>query len=495
MRRINNATNALRRRLRAAKPRPLVSLLLILSGVALAHPDSLATWINVQELSSWNHLLENISPRMPKSPGEPAPVAGIVVAALQTKDPDYYFHWVRDSALVMSTVAEAYELRRPYTSAAEFSKQFDDFLSLSRHLQGVPSRFGLGEPRYTVSGELDTLPWSRPQYDGPALRALSVLEYFKAEAARQTVDPARDALAREVLETDLDYLTTVWNQRGFDVWEELRADNYQTRLIQLAALEQGAAWLEARADAPKRVTRYREIAQQLEPLLDDHWDPTRGFLRSQLAIAATDGYTQKKTDLDSEVIVAVVDADLAGGPNSVLDDRVQATVAVLEELFRDSFPIDREANIGLAYGRYRGDTYYGGNAFVFITADYATFYYRLARRLQAGAELAVSVRNLNFLRSALAAPVAASLKVGATATPGSALHHALIEAFRNKAELILERVRVSTPADGQMYEQIDKRTGLPASSRGTAWSHAAFLSAVYERDKLDSELHAAALTQ
>jgi GH15 family glucan-1,4-alpha-glucosidase len=35
-----------------------------------------------------------------------------------------------------------------------------------------------------------------------------------------------------------------------------------------------------------------------------------------------------------------------------------------------------------------------------------------------------------------------------------------------------------------MYEQINKRTGLPASSRGTGWSHAAFLTAVYEREQL-----------
>jgi glucoamylase len=450
-----------------------------------AGTDPLSGWIAQQEVSSWQHLLENISPRLPKHPGEPPPVPGIVVAALQIKDPDYYFHWVRDSALVMHTVAEAFELQRPYTSRALFERQFDDFLKLSRHLQDVPSPFGLGEPRFTVSGAVDPLPWSRPQYDGPALRALSVLEYFKAESATQLSDPERDALAMNVLRTDLDYLTTVWNQRGFDVWEELRADNYQTRLVQLAALEQGADWLERRGASPEQVARYRNVAHLLEPLLDDHWDPTRGFLRSQLAIVATDGYTAKKTDLDSEVIVAVVDADQAGDTQSVLDDRVQATVAVLEDLFRESFPINHRANVGLGYGRYRGDTYYGGNAFVFITADFATFYYRLARRLKDGASLTVTSRNLAFLRSALP-DSAGDLKVGVDAAPGSALHDAAVEAFAHKADLILERLRLSTPADGQMYEQIDKRTGLPASSRGTGWSHAAFLTAVYEREQLQA---------
>jgi glucoamylase len=462
-----------------------VALFVLAWQPAIAGPETLSDWIAQQEVRSWQHLQQNISPQTPKHPAEPRPLAGIVVAALQMKDPDYYFHWARDSALVMHTIAEAFELRRPYTSRALFERQFGDFLKLSRHLQTLPSTFGLGEPRYTVNGAVDPLPWSRPQFDGPALRALCVLEYFRAESARQVQNPERDALAREILQTDLDYLTTVWNQRGFDVWEELLADNYQTRLVQLAALEQGAEWFERRGDTSERVLRYRNVVRLLEPLLEDHWDPTRGFLRSQLAIVATDGFTAKNTDLDSEVIVAVVDADRAGVAQSVLDDRVQATVAVLEDLFRTSFPINRRADVGLGYGRYRGDTYYGGNAWVFITADFATFYYRLARRLKEGASLKVSSLNIAFLRAALPAASSGWLKEG-IAAPRSSLHRAAIEAFALKGDRILERLRVSTPADGQMYEQIDKRTGAPASSRGIGWSHAAFLTAVYEREQLQA---------
>jgi len=54
-------------------------------------------WVAGQEQSSWRHLQENISPTEPKTPGGPLPLRGIVVAALSKKDPDYYFHWVRDS--------------------------------------------------------------------------------------------------------------------------------------------------------------------------------------------------------------------------------------------------------------------------------------------------------------------------------------------------------------------------------------------------------------
>ena len=462
--------------------RALLGLLTLACQGALAAP--LPEWLAAQEQQSWQHLLENISPQLPKRPGEPAPAAGIVVAALQRKDPDYYFHWVRDSALVMRAVAEAFGMHRPYTNGALFEKQFSDFLLLSRRLQQTPSRYGLGEPRYTVNGEVDQLPWSRPQFDGPALRALAVLSYLRAAEQTGLADAEVKSLAETVLHTDLQFLTTVWNQRGFDVWEELKADSYHTRLVQLTALEQGADWLEQHGQSSDEVAEYRDTARKLQPLLDDHWDPTRGFLRSQLAIVATDGYTTKKTDLDSQVIVAVVDANRAGVEYTVLDDRVQATVAVLENLYRKDYAINHRQDIGLGYGRYDGDSYFGGNPWVFITADFATFYYRLALRLQEGASLAVSERNAAFLRGVLAPGTGAAIHRDMMVMPGTALHRELIAALSSKADQIMDRLRISTPADGQMYEQIDRKTGRPASSRGIAWSHAAFLMAVYERRQL-----------
>ena len=455
-------------------------------AAAAAAPAPLPDWLAQQEQRSWQHLLENISPREPKRAGEQPPLAGIVVGALQKKNPDYYFHWVRDSSLVMHAAADAFAHRRPYASRRQFERQFRDFLTLSQRLQGLPSKYGLGEPRYSVTGQVDTLPWSRPQFDGPALRALAVLDFLRSAAAAQLDNPDLEARATAVLRTDLDFVATVWNQRGFDAWEELQADSYHTRLLQLAALEKGADWLEGHGAPAERVANYKEVAQRLAPLLDDHWDPTRGFLRSQLAIVATDGYTAKKTDLDAEVIVAVVDADRDSPAHSVLDDRVQATVAVLEELFRSSYPINRRRDVGLGYGRYAGDVYYGGNPWVFITADFATYYYRLAARLQEGASLVATARNAAFLRAAMPEPTWAQLKPGTSLSPGSALHRQAIAAFSSKADRIMARLQLSTPADGQMYEQIDKRTGRPASSRGIGWSHAAFLEAAYERARLAS---------
>jgi glucoamylase len=446
---------------------------------SLADLEPLDTWMQRQEERSWGHLLRNISPEEPKRPGGPRPARGIVVAALSKKDPDYYFHWIRDSSNVMRVVIEVGGSQRTYAQPERLPGMMRDFLNLSRRLQTVPSRYGLGEPRFSVEGEPDTLPWSRPQYDGPALRALTVIKYLAAD--RQSAGTGLDPLALEVLLTDLDFVAAVYPRRGFDLWEEYNAENYHTRLVQLAALEKGAQLLADHDLEPSRVSQYGAAAARLEALLDDHWDPARAFLRSQLVIVATDGWTAKKTDLDSAIVVAVMEADRDRPKHSVLDDRVQATVAALEDLFRRTYPINARGDVGLGYGRYQGDVYFGGNPWFLITAYYAEFYYRLGRLLEQGASLEVTLRNLAFMRSLAGAT---GITQGATLRPGDASHEALIAACVRQGDAIMRRFQLHTPEGGQIYEQFDKVTGKPASSPGIGWGHSAFLSAALERSRL-----------
>src|SRR5688572_18022991 len=124
---------------------------LIINRAAFAAPKSdLKNWMEKQEKLSWQWLQKNISPEEPKAPGEKPPVKGIVVGALSKKDPDYYFHWVRDSSHVMATVARALDLKRPYVDAKNTRAQLWDYVTVTDRLQHVSSPYSLGEPRYTV---------------------------------------------------------------------------------------------------------------------------------------------------------------------------------------------------------------------------------------------------------------------------------------------------------------------------------------------------------
>ena len=34
--------------------------------------------------------------------------AGVIIASISVNDPDYYYHWIRDSALTMKTIIDYY---------------------------------------------------------------------------------------------------------------------------------------------------------------------------------------------------------------------------------------------------------------------------------------------------------------------------------------------------------------------------------------------------
>lgn len=421
-----------------------------------------------QEKISWRNLKKNISPTEPKFPGDPPPAKGVVVAALSKKDPDYYFHWCRDSANVMRTVIEMARHQRQGFSKNQLDEMMADFVRLSKRLQSLKSPYGLGDPRYTVTGDIDWSLWSRPQFDGPALRAHTILNYLD-------MNPSSNSMALKVVLKDLDFVLQVYNKPSFDIWEELRAENYHTRLVQSAALERGADYLDRHGIYPQSAKRYKNIAQKLLKQLEHHWDPNKGYLRSQMTVEGTDGYTAKLTDLDSAVIIAVVESERVSGPHSVMDHRVHASVGILEELFAKNYPLNQENILGLAYGRYQGDVYYGGNPWFLVSYYFAQFYYRLARELKSGVALPITKHNVGFFQKILKSR---ELRPDTVIQKRNPVHERLLLALFERADGIMQRLQSHLDfTSGEIYEQFDKSSGLPISSKGIGWGYSTFLGA------------------
>src|SRR3546814_17346260 len=61
-------------------------------------------------------------------------------------------------------------------------RDFRRFLRSDSELRGLAGDSLLGEPRFNPDGTLDFQRWSRPQHDGPALRALACLRYLAARS-------------------------------------------------------------------------------------------------------------------------------------------------------------------------------------------------------------------------------------------------------------------------------------------------------------------------
>jgi glucoamylase len=425
---------------------------------------------------------------------KPGSVVASSVMGAYDPDPDYFFHWFRDSALVMDALRilvadgtrpaeDAGFIRdhirfslglRGLNGAAVLAKgdpkqgvdpDFVQHVRTEADLRGVAGDRVWGEVRVNPDGTLDTLNWSRPQHDGPALQALTLLRCLEAGV----LEPGVRDEAAGLLRLGLDFVLAHHAEPSFEIWEDSLGHDYYTSVVQCAALRQGADWLEAQGEA-ETAARCREASAALSAALDGHWRPEAGAYASLLPAASG----APGRDLDIAVILGVLHAGLCPGAHSVLDPRAQATLAALEDLFAGLYPINA-GRAGPALGRYREDRYYGGGAWYIATLAAAEFHYRLAAILAAGASLELTPANRGFVARALGAdPRVEDLAAGQG-------RQRLVAAFHGRGDAFLATVRAYTPADGALSEQFDRTTGAQTSAQHLGWSYAGFVTAVQAR--------------
>jgi glucoamylase len=435
---------------------------------------ALEAWIERQYAHSARQMLRSISAQelTKHRDGLPrvVPRAGSIIASpvlgAYDPDPDYCFHWFRDSALVMDAlrllfedgtvdagalgqladfVAFSQSLRsldgRALTAApawrAAVSAEFSAFLRTDAELSAVQGDAVAADTRVNPDGTLDVLRWGRPQHDGPPLRALTLLRWLRAAP----LAPAVTAMLAELLLADLRFARIRARVPCLDIWEEESGLHYYTLAVSAAALEQGALWLEARGDAAE-ASICRAEALLIGTLLDGYWLEEAQYYRSR----TLDSGARSSKELDIAVILAAIHGGHDGPRHSVRDPRQHATLAQLEALFAAAYPINQQrgATRGVAMGRYAGDVYYSGGAYYFSSLGAAEFCYQAAVAMRADAR-----------------PMAA--------------------AFIARGDGFLETVRAFTPPSGALSEQFDQRTGVQSSAKELAWSYAAFISCANAR--------------
>ena len=399
-------------------------------------------WIARQREHAIAGLLRSISAPVVKArPGFGQvikPAKGSIVAspvpASYDPDPDYFFHWFRDSAAVMDALAL---VRDAVPGSRRLFEDFVDFsLGLSRldgrqmppdwRAAAAPDfvrflRWDIGDAygdaisadtRVNPDGTLDISDWPRPQYDGPALRALALLRW----------EPARDCEI-SLLKQDLAFILAHAQSPCFDIWEEEVGLHYYTLSVCEAALTAGAAW--CLPSDRKFSADCRKEADNLAALRQTFWLQDEGYIRSRML---PEGRSTK--ELDISVILA------ANHASQVCDSRLLATLNQLAALFRDNYVINSGQGAGPAMGRYASDRYYSGGAYYFSTLGAAEFCYRMGDR--------------------------------------------------DRGDAFLTTVRRFTPENGLMSEQFDRTTGAQTSARDLAWSYAAFLTCAHARETMQA---------
>lgn len=387
------------------------------------------------------------------------PAAGSVLASplfgAWDPEPDYFHHWVRDAAVAFRVLPEVLaavpererawwmqafrdhvafslaisdpERRGPGRNPLADSVQDDHrrFLRPDAELAALTGSGWLKEPRFAPDGSPDLERWSRPQDDGPALRATTCLQVTEA-----VPELASDAVGR-LISRDLAHVATVVGRPCIGPWEEEPARRTSFTLIaQWDALDRGAGWQEARGPQDE-AQQLRVAAGRVSDLIAATADPVEPAWRESVEAPAQ--------RFDSATLLAVLHADRRAGPLALDAPRTLGTVAALERRFAALYPINRARDVP-AMGRWDNDLFFGGNPWIPVTLGCAELHYRIA------------------------------------ATTGDRKAWA-------KAEAWMALIEEVAPGGDALPEQFDRETGDPASCPALTWSAAAFIGAAAAREE------------
>lgn len=379
------------------------------------------------------------------------PVPGSILAspriASWDPEPDYFHHWIRDSAIVIAAVPQAIAIepdRRDewlniVADFVTFSLAISDparqgpaenplhatarpshveYLRPDAELAALHGSSWLEEPRVSADGSPDLEQWGRPQDDGPALRASALMGVLDA------LPEAASPQAETLIARDLAHLLRVAGRPCLGPWEEWppRRTSF-TLLVQWDALERGGR---RNGDA-----RLGAAAGMLARLMDQAQDDATGGWRESIEAPPA--------LLDSATCLALLHAGRFDGPFALTAPRTLATVAGLEAIFAALYPINHGRRVP-AIGRWAGDVYFDGNPWFPNTLGFAELHYRMAAMTQDKATFA-------------------------------------------KAESWMALIQQVAPDPAiPLPEQFDRGSGAAVSCLNLTWSAAAFLQAAAARE-------------
>ncbi|KAL1652933.1 Glucoamylase, intracellular sporulation-specific [Didymella pomorum] len=425
--------------------------------------DSLDAWIQQEERTALDKLLANVSPGGRNVEGKGV-APGTVVASPSQDGPDYWYQWVRDAAITMNTLVDVYGDDTSSSLGGQLSTILDAYTSLQQTIQRTSNPSGtygdlsgLGEPKFEIDGTPFTGSWGRPQRDGPALRALTLIHYLREYNASHptlwTSSQADDFFApfyeasmppTSAIKADLEYVSHFWNQSGFDLWEEVEGLHFFTLMVSARSLREGSHLARAFGDLGA-ADWYTMQAGYIENLLSKFWNKQKGHLVETL--------WSKRSGLDCGLLLGSLHALPADGSDADTvyppwSDEILVSLFALARDQKDRFPInsspwstsdddedadaeDEEPFEGTGLGRYPEDKYNGytttqhGNPWFLCTSSAAEIMYRSASHFSTSSNLTVSTTSLPFYTALLAS---SSLDINeGTYGSNDALFHSIVE--------------------------------------------------------------------
>lgn len=388
---------------------------------------------------------------------------GAIIASPSKSNPCYYYDWTRDSAISMDLIQTWYE----QTKSSKYKEKllhYVEWVSKVQHqVDPNPGQNILGEPKFYLNGTPYDGDWGRPQNDGPAIRAQTLIRFAntliqdkkdedKAYVKSKLYAGGLDPHSMGAIKIDLEYIAHHWQEKNFDLWEEIYGDHFFNAMVQRQALQKGAE-LARELGELEAGTFYEQQATLIENRLKQHID-----LKNKIVQETLPPHTgpQKKLELDTAVILATLFTDKNDGVFTPSNPYILNTAKLLTTVFKEIYPINQQHENAILFGRYPGDTYDGyqingiGNPWFILTATMAEYYYRLAKILSPIPE-----------------------------------HGPLVKNYIQKGDDFLKLIKLYAP-NLKMDEQINLNTGLQQGASSLTWSYVSVLRAIEAEKQLKS---------
>ena len=246
--------------------------------------------------------------------------------------PDIYpFSWLRDSAISMISLLQDHTV--------DNSNIFLAYKNWTKKTQSSSGVAGITDSwtRFNLTTAQPDPNWANPQYDGNALRVLSILQFLNDANATNSLSTSDVLEADALLKWDLDVICRDWNKtNGFEPWEELQGQHFYTLVLAEKALDLGF-------QKSGNVT-YKSVQKQITMYLqqDDWWNEKQHHFISTIPNPGQNpsaGANMKLSQghfLDVQTILAlVISASISPPPSpspsssifaySILSDRAQST--------------------------------------------------------------------------------------------------------------------------------------------------------------------------
>ncbi len=453
--------------------RELILIVTLFSSSVFANNYHLAGTNKISYEKSIELLLANINPA--------DTVRGTVVASPSRSNPDYFYHWVRDAALVMNLIFDAALKETNQTRKQKMFSALYDYVERVKSNQKSSGFWNLGEPKYYVDGAPYTGPWGRPQHDGPGLRAITLINFANYLLDEGQSEYVLNNLYTSILpaispiKQDLEYVARHWDKPGFDYWEEVKGLHFPTAMAHRKALILGAQ-LARRLGDFGAANFYEQNAKNIEGLIHQFWDSSKGYIQSTLN--QTRGVW--KSQLDIAVVLGVHHGGLNDGFYSVDNPLVLKTVTKIQDTFKALYEINTYSNSTIApsIGRYPEDSYNGyrtgdiGHGWFLATFAMAEFHLRLAKSLE---------KNFNITDNEFYCDlIGYHIDCSNFQNQPKKYKARILNALRAKAKAYFKRSDVHAGNHGNMDEQMNRFSGYMEGAKDLTWSYASHISALLQ---------------